>query len=328
MKSIIQEYFDSAISSEKKKILLQQIYADENLLTEFSEITNIEATFLLQPMPDDKKNGKKAFYKFHKRHKPALLRNVFLRVASYAAIGLIVVALWNTFATRNNITNNAGLKTVTVPPGQRTLVTLEDKTEIWLNSSTELEYLSEAKSPKRKVKLTGAGYFQVTPNPEKPFIVETKSLRIKVTGTSFNLAEYGNEGNAEIGLVEGTVDVIIQNTKKQYSLVAGEKLSYNKGSVNIGQIDKEDYLWYNGIYNFNKISFEKLAEKLELYYDVTIEIQDPSLRKRLYTGKFRQQDGVAEILRILQKTISFTIDREEDRNHFIIREQKYSRKNH
>lgn len=319
MRPIIQEYFDPAISSEKKDELLQQIYEDEVLLTEFSEITNIEATFLLQPMPDDKRNGKKAFNKFYKRHKPALFRKVFLRIASYAAIGLIFVTLWNIFVTGDNLQNNAGLKTVTVPPGQRTLVTLDDKTEIWLNSSTGLEYLSGTKNSERKVKLTGAGYFQVTPNPKIPFIVETKSLQVKVTGTSFNLAEYGNEGYAEIGLVEGTVDVIIRNTKKQYSLVAGEKLSYNKGLVNIGHIDEDDYLWCDGIYYFNKIPFGELAKKLELYYDVTIEIQNPNLKNRLYTGKFRQQDGVAEILRILQKTFSYTINREEDKNLFIIK---------
>jgi|GEM_PF-6658497 Fe2+-dicitrate sensor, membrane component len=319
MKSIIKEYFDPTVSSEKKEELLQQIYEDKNLLTEFSEVKNIEATFLLQPMPDDKRKGEKAFNKFYKRHKPALFRKLFFRIASYAATGLIFITLWNIFVTYNDFPSNAGLKTVTVPPGQRTLVTLDDKTEIWLNSSTELEYLSGAKSPGRKVKLTGTGYFQVTPNPETPFIVETRSLQVKVTGTSFNLAEYGDEGYAEVGLVEGTIDIIIRDTKKQYSLVAGEKLSYNKGLVNIEQIDKDDYLWRDGIYNFNKIRFEELAKRLELHYDVTIEIQNPNLKNRLYTGKFRQQDSVAEILRILQKTFSFTINREEEKNHFIIR---------
>lgn len=319
MKPIIQEYFDPTTSAEKKKKLLQQIYADKNLLTEFSEITNLEATFLLQTTPDDKEKGKKAFKKFYKQHRSSLYRKVFLHIASYAAVGLLFITLWNTFVVNNDHADRAGLRTIAVPPGQRTCVALEDKTEIWLNSSTKLEYPTEIKSTERRVKLSGAGYFNVTPNPKIPFIVETKSLQIKVTGTSFNLSEYGDEGYAEVGLVEGSVDVIIQDTKEQYSLIAGEKLSYAKGSVNIEHIDEDEYLWRDGIYYFNNITFDTLAKKLELYYDVTIEIQNPKLKNRLYTGKFRQQDGVVEILRIIQRTFSFKIDREEDKNLFIIK---------
>lgn len=318
MKSTIQEYFNPKTPSDKKDRLLSQIYQDKELLSEFAYIKNIDALILLQSSSSDEKDGEKAFKKFHKN----ILKNSYLklvfRAASYAAIGLICIVigiLFNNIATKPT---EGAFKIVQVPAGQRALVTLEDNTQIWLNSSSKLEYVSDVQNTERKVKLTGAGYFKVNPNKKKPFIVNTKSLHIKVTGTSFNISEYTTDEIAEVGLVEGSIDITLHNQKRQYSLVAGEKLSYADGVVSKGYINQEDYLWRNGIYYFNNIRFEDLCKKLELYYNVTLEIRNQNLKDRLYTGKFRQQDGIAEILRIIQKTFSFTVVKNNDSNHFLI----------
>ncbi|MDD3560476.1 DUF4974 domain-containing protein, partial [Petrimonas mucosa] len=57
-----------------------------------------------------------------------------------------------------------------------------------------------------------------------------------------------------------------------------------------------------------------IIEKLQLYYDVKIIVKDPEIFNVRYTGKFRQRDGIDEILRIIQKIQKFTIEKERKTN--------------
>ncbi|MFY9118537.1 MAG: DUF4974 domain-containing protein, partial [Dysgonamonadaceae bacterium] len=57
-----------------------------------------------------------------------------------------------------------------------------------------------------------------------------------------------------------------------------------------------------------------IIEKLQLYYDVTIKVEDPEIFNVRYTGKFRQRDGIDEILRIIRKIHPFHIVKDRDNN--------------
>lgn len=43
----------------------------------------------------------------------------------------------------------------------------------------------------KEVILNGEAYFEITKNPQKPFIVKTNNLEIKVLGTKFNVDDFG-----------------------------------------------------------------------------------------------------------------------------------------
>ena len=64
-------------------------------------------------------------------------------------------------------------------------------------------------------------------------------------------------------------------------------------------------LWRNGIYSFNNERLADIVNKLELYYDVTINIANPKLKDINYTCKFRQRDGIEKILHTIQNDVSF-----------------------
>ena len=49
---------------------------------------------------------------------------------------------------------------------------------------------------------------------------------------------------------------------------------------------------------------------------INIYITNKQVQKYLYTGKFRQTDGVDYALRVLQKDIKFAYERDDD-NHII-----------
>lgn len=85
--------------------------------------------------------------------------------------------------------------------------------------------------------------------------------------------------------------------------------------MTIGNTDNPDHLlWKNGIYAFNNERLIDIIEKLQLYYDVNIVVDDPEIFNVRYTGKFRQRDGIEDILHIIQKIQSFKILRDRDIN--------------
>jgi transmembrane sensor len=65
-------------------------------------------------------------------------------------------------------------------------------------------------------------------------------------------------------------------------------------------------LWRSGIYAFDDVPFSEMVKKLELYYDVTIHVNNNELFKNKFTAKFRQRDGIESVLRTLQKAYPFS----------------------
>ena len=57
-----------------------------------------------------------------------------------------------------------------------------------------------------------------------------------------------------------------------------------------------------------------ILKKLELYYDVKIVVEDTSMFKETYTGKFRQRDSLDDIFKILQQIRSFKVGKDMENN--------------
>ena len=63
---------------------------------------------------------------------------------------------------------------------------------------------------------------------------------------------------------------------------------------------------------------KEILKKLELYYDVKFIVRDASILEYEYTGKFRQRDGVMEVLRIIRKIHPFKMEQKKDTNEIIL----------
>jgi len=80
-----------------------------------------------------------------------------------------------------------------------------------------------------------------------------------------------------------------------------------------------DSLWRNGLIAFNNKQLEEILLSLEKYFDIKIQIDSKKLPQHTYTGKFRQSDGVDYALRVLQRSIRFTYERNEETGTIYIR---------
>lgn len=201
--------------------------------------------------------------------------------------------------------------TVIVPPGQRINLILSDNTNLWLNANTSFRYPTEFAKDNRTVFLDGEAYFEVSENVKKPFIVKTQEGEVHVTGTTFNVEAYSQYNSFNTSLFEGGVN-IYKNEKKLMSLHPNEKSTFENNQWVVSEItDSDAYLWREGLIAFKSKGLEEILLTLEKYFDVEIQVEMDNLPQRTYTGKFRQSDGVDYALRVLQKSIHFSYQRDE-----------------
>ncbi len=235
-------------------------------------------------------------------------------ITAAATLALLIVCGFYVNSILHHNQLSAQYNTIIVPPGQRINLVLADSTNLWLNANTTFRYPSGFSGKERVVYLDGEGYFDVSKDTKKPFIVKTSAGDIKVTGTAFNVKSHIQSGIFETSLFEGSVEIYKEN-QKLATLNPLQKSILSDGELNVTQItDPNEYLWKEGLISFTNKNLGEILHALENYFSVEIHINTSSLPKYSYTGKFRQSDGVDYALRVLQKSIHFTYNRDNNDN--------------
>jgi len=297
-KDILYRFFEGTTTIEEEESVRNWIESSDDNYADFLRERKIYDALLLSTP------SKISRQSFHQHLTPWILSTV-------ASIALLVIATGLFFYAESS--KSQQYNTIIVPPGQRINVLLSDNTNVWLNANTTFRYPSKFARKNREVFLDGEAWFDVSKNKKKPFIVKTDQGEVRVTGTTFNLEAYSEYKNFVTSLFEGSVD-IYQNNAKLATLKPNQKGMLQNDRYFISTIDNTDeYLWRNGLIAFDNMKLEDILLELEKYFDIQIEINTKKLPQHRYTGKFRQADGVDYALRVLQKSIHFSYNRDDEK---------------
>jgi ferric-dicitrate binding protein FerR (iron transport regulator) len=297
-KDILYRFFDGTATIEEEESVRNWIESSDDNYADFLRERKIYDALLLSTPSKISKQS------FHQHITPWI-------VSTVASIALLVIATGLFFYTES--LKSQQYNTIIVPPGQRINVLLSDNTNVWLNANTTFRYPSKFARKNREVFLDGEAWFDVSKNKKKPFIVKTEQGEVRVTGTTFNLEAYSEYKNFVTSLFEGSVD-IYQNNAKLATLKPNQKGMLQNDRYFISTIDNTDeYLWRDGLIAFNNMKLEDILFELEKYFDIQIEVNTKKLPQHRYTGKFRQADGVDYALRVLQKSIHFSYNRDDEK---------------
>lgn len=275
-------------------------------------------------------------------YKPRQRRSWKKWIYAAAAIAAVGSALWvytfpeKTAADKHGLTA-ARISEVTAKKGSRSTMILPDGSKVWLNADSRLTYQSSFNSDRREVELEGEAYFDVVKDPARPFIVHTSGIDVKVLGTSFNVKSYPSDATIEATLIRGAIEVIRKDDPSAASIVLHphEKLVFNKEMKNSYPLppaanalnrekaytaersiavtalpeNKADSLIAETSWRYNKLIFEsdtfrQLADKMERWYNVRINIEDKKLLRYRFKGIF-ENETVQEALLALQLTNNF-----------------------
>lgn len=238
----------------------------------------------------------------------------FLRVAAMIVVAFGLGYFWQSEKTEGPI----AMQTISVPAGQCVNVTLPDGSNIWLNAQTTIQYPVSFNKENRQVKLDGEAYFDVAKDSKRPFIVNTKECSVEVLGTKFNIDAYSSRDKFETVLMEGSVKVsMLDDPTQAVSLKPNNKVYRSNGKLLTQKVSNyERYRWKEGLICFVDEPFKVVMEDFEKFYGLTIVVNNQKVTQYLYTGKFKQTDGVDYALSLLQKNIHFTYQRDRE-NHIV-----------
>lgn len=215
------------------------------------------------------------------------------RAAAILLLPVLTLLVYTLYSDKEQYAENTNEIVVEAPAGSRMNFVLGDGTKVWLNHGGKLRYPFRFNDKSRKVFLTGEAYFEVAHNKEIPFIVGTKSLDVKATGTAFNVSAYSDDEMVETTLVNGKVILFGGiNNHEIKSLSPGECLKYNysKDSYTVESENTSRYTaWKDGRLVFRNDSLEVITKKLARWFNVEIDITNNKVKEFTYTATFTDE---------------------------------------
>ncbi|QGY47796.1 DUF4974 domain-containing protein [Maribellus comscasis] len=223
-----------------------------------------------------------------RRDKTIQIRNNFIKIFPYAAI-LAVIIGFSVLFYLNNIPSRSRsdlYTSVITENGQRSKVVLPDSSIVWLNSGTTLSY-NYSLDDVRSIILSGQGFFQITRNENKPFVVQCGEINVKVLGTKFDVNAYPVNDKISVVLESGSVVLKHDRCLLNYVLKPGEKADYDitEKNVKVSEVDVKKFTsWKDGKLIFKNDPMKLVIEELERWYNIEIEVEDQEVYNSIFTG--------------------------------------------
>jgi len=186
--------------------------------------------------------------------------------------------------------------------------TLPDGSKISLNTGAVLRYPGQFRGKKRSVSLEGEAYFDVAHDASKPFIIATDGVRVEVKGTSFYINTRLMNGDFELVLTTGKVELYFERQPgKSMTVSPGEKAIIHGGQISISPNEDANYMaWKTHRIIFTNDPLDAVAAALSKVYQADIRLGDPSLASCRLTATFDNQ-SLESVLKIIKATLDVDV---------------------
>lgn len=242
-----------------------------------------------------------------KTNKKAQIRRILTITQRVAAVLFIPVLVLSAYLWMQGGKKEVRMVEVRTNPGVVSTFDLPDGSRVWLNAASSLKYPAEFVAGNRPVTLEGQGYFEVTPDKKKPFVVHAgPEYAVEVLGTTFSVAAYNDDDLIETTLVEGSVNVHIQTAGGQdisKKIKPNEKATYTKKTkqLDVSAVNTDhETAWKDGEIIFRNHPMAQVLKVLERHYRVKFVVKDSVVLNSIITARFKDEQlpQVMEYLRL------------------------------
>tara|TARA_B100001758_G_scaffold33608_1_gene24817 strand:- start:2842 stop:4002 length:1161 start_codon:yes stop_codon:yes gene_type:complete len=211
-------------------------------------------------------------------------------------------------SNKKSLRNQVSYNILTVPRGGKFFINLSDGSKVWLNSDSQLKYPIKFTDGKtREIELLyGEAFFEISPSENhngSAFNVFTKSQKINVLGTKFNIKAYNEDKFITTTLVEGNVSVQKGEFIKKLNPEQQAKVNFESNEIQIYDVDvSQEISWMSDLFSFNEASLEFIMESLSRWYDVEVVWKTGLQKNFIFTGILERSKSIEDIFNIIEKT--------------------------
>lgn len=195
----------------------------------------------------------------------------------------------------------------TNPRGVRSKVTLPDSSVVYLGPGSSISFPEQFAVKERTLTLTGEAFFEISKNPERPFVIHTGEIQTTVLGTSFKITAF-KDNLLSVEVATGKVRVSRkENTKvaELAVLIPGEGIIWNekRGKAEAIHTDISAVKsWATGEISFKNRSLPQIAAELENWYDVEIHFANTTVVRKHLSLSIDGTASLADALDIICTT--------------------------
>ncbi|WP_437922165.1 FecR family protein [Sphingobacterium sp. LRF_L2] len=289
---LLKKYHDGRCSLEEKNAVHAWLNEDKIVTAEVPQMSD-------QKIAD----SNASIWNFLEQHIPpaaekkqTLMGRLKSNWPAYAAACLLLVTIATITTVKNNVTpyqkENAVIHALTAPMGSTKTLVMPDGSKIYLHPGATLRYPDNFAKNSRNVELVGEAYFEISADKNRPFIIESIcGTEIKVVGTAFNVKAEPKEGTVEVAVNEGTVHFLhTANRQKFLALTVGQSAKYNHSTNHFEEYKADTTAvgkWREGELVFHAENIQNIAQELELWYDVKINIKNKAILNKRYSAKYK-----------------------------------------
>lgn len=255
-------------------------------------------------------NPEDAWQRFQQRtqktsEKPTLIRKINSRFKWMAAAAILFVCAVSLALAYFLLDLRPGTPITIVSSTFPKSDTLPDGSIAILNKNSSISYSPGFSGRERKVRLKGEAFFSVTPDKQKPFVVDVNDLTITVVGTSFNIKGAGSATQVivETGIVRVTKnDATIELRPNEKLLTSTADPVMKKEKVT----DKLHQYYRSKEFVCDKTPLWKLVEVINEAYNSNIVIKDNELKSLPLTTTF-YNESLEQILSVISETFDISV---------------------
>lgn len=172
---------------------------------------------------------------------------------------------------------------------------LPDGSFVWMHADASITYPKTFKKENRMVTFTGEGFFDITPDKKRPFIIQSGEMKIKVLGTRFNVKAKDKDKILEVAVVSGSVsvtapgnkteqEVVLKPQQKAFFETASKRLTF----IQIPNAAKKE-IFEPVTVVFEETPLQSVIDQLEQRFETHIHLTNPEMYRCKITADFEQQ---------------------------------------
>lgn len=220
-------------------------------------------------------------------------------IAGLALLSIIPIIYFN----RNEDTGGNRSITVTTD-GQVQRSTFPDGSSIILNNNSSIQFAAEFAPNQRTAVLNGEAYFDIVPDPSRPFVISFEEVKIMVLGTSFNIRKNISQNTIETQVSSGQVRMFNENG--EISIAAGQTGIYRKAQNSFAlqqRIDVNSVSYATRNFVFADESLANIIQYLGKAYSKKIVLRPLSIGRCKMTSSFNNK-SIEYILDVISATLN------------------------